>query len=123
MVSKQTKCILKGCCCCSLQKPVSTYVAILTGDQVVPPVNTTAHGEADFTIHHHKKKKDNYATYNITLFEVDHLKEVDLRQAQYGKEGDLVIALWGPADNGLSEVSLSGPALFGSRLKLRECIC
>jgi len=105
-----------------LQKPVSTYVAILTGDQVVPPVNTTAHGEADFAIHHHKKKKDDYATYNITLFEVDHLKEVDLRQAQDGKEGDLVIALWGPADNGLSQVSLfSCSALFGSRPRLKLC--
>lgn len=82
-------------------------MANLRGDQVVPPVNTTAHGEAEFAVHHHKKKKDDkkdYVTYNITLFQVNHLKEVDLRQAQQGQPGDKIAILWGPADNGLNQV-------------------
>ena len=90
---------------CWLQA-TTTYAAILTGDQMVPPVNTTAHGEVDFAVHQHKKSKDDFVSYNITLFQVSHLKEIDLRQAQQGQPGDKIAILWGPSDTGLNQVRL-----------------
>lgn len=76
---------------------------------MVPPVNTTAHGEADFMVHHkkHKKEKTDTVTYNITLFDVDHLVEVDMRQAPPGAPGDKIATLYGPEMNGMSQVSTS----------------
>ncbi len=91
-----------------LQKSPATYVAILTGDQMVPPVNTTAHGEADFMVHHkeHKKDKTDTVSYNITLFDVNHLVEVDMRQAPPGAPGDKIASLFGPEANGVPQVSI-----------------
>ncbi|EIE24296.1 hypothetical protein COCSUDRAFT_41546 [Coccomyxa subellipsoidea C-169] len=87
----------------SKEKAATTYAAILTGDQMVPPVNTTAHGEVDLAVHQHEKSKDDFVSYNITLFQVSHLKEIDLRQAQQGQPGDKIAILWGPSDTGLNQ--------------------
>ncbi|KAK9906806.1 hypothetical protein WJX75_008398 [Coccomyxa subellipsoidea] len=83
--------------------PVNNYTAILTGDKMVPPLNTSAHGEVDFSIHHHIHSKDDTAAYTITLFQVNHLIEVDLRQAHEGQPGDKIATLWRPSPNGLGQ--------------------
>lgn len=90
---------------CGMQGPVDNYTAILTGDKMVPPLNTSAHGEVAFSIHHHIHSKDDTAAYTITLFQVNHLIEVDLRQAHEGQPGDKIATLWGPSPNGLGQVS------------------
>ncbi|CAL8462133.1 g1664 [Coccomyxa elongata] len=79
----------------------TNLTAMLTGAQVVPPVNTSAYGRVDFTVHHFKHHKDDSATYTISLYEVNHLVEIDMHQAHERQNGDRVAILWGPSPHGL----------------------
>ncbi len=90
-----------------MQGTPTNLTAMLTGDQVVPPVNTSAYGRVDFTVHHFQHHKDDSATYTISLYGVNHLVEVDMHQAHEGQNGDRVAILWGPSPHGLNNVSPS----------------
>ncbi|BDA45997.1 hypothetical protein COCOBI_08-0890 [Coccomyxa sp. Obi] len=80
----------------------TNLTAMLTGNQVVPPVNTSADGEVDFIVYHFKHHKDDYAAYTISLYGINHLVEVDVHQAHEGQDGDRVATLWGPSAHGLN---------------------
>lgn len=88
-----------------VQGTPTNLTAMLTGDQVVPPVNTSANGSVEFTVHHYKHHKDDSATYTISLYGVNHLEIVDMHQAHEGHVGDRVATLWGPSPHGLDNVS------------------
>lgn len=89
---------------CRLQGTPTNYTANLTSEALVIPVNTSAHGDVYFSIIHHLHRKDDFAVYTITLYDVNHLTEVDLRQAHAGQDGDKIATLWGPSPGGLNGV-------------------
>src|SRR4030066_2370708 len=92
-----------------------SFKAKLSGGKVVPPVKTTAKGEAIFQL----SKEGNELTYKLTVSDIDNVTVAHIHDGKYGKNGPPIVSLYtGPKKEGkfsgtLSEGKITARDLMG----------
>ncbi|BDA46001.1 hypothetical protein COCOBI_08-0930 [Coccomyxa sp. Obi] len=87
------------------------YHATLLGSEVIPPVNTNAHGTADFTFSQHDRSWT--CDYSISVFNLSNINTVEAHQAPRASNGDLVYYLYGPVESP-SSTEVNGVLVTGT---------
>jgi len=67
-----------------------SFKAKLSGGKVVPPVKTTAKGEAIFQL----SKEGNELTYKLTVTNIENVTAAHIHDGKYGKNGPPIVSLF-----------------------------
>ncbi|HKZ56423.1 MAG TPA: CHRD domain-containing protein [Thermodesulfovibrionales bacterium] len=67
-----------------------SFKAKLSGGKVVPPVKTTAKGEAIFRL----SKEGNELTYKLTVTNIENVTAAHIHEGKYGKNGPPIVSLF-----------------------------
>ena len=70
------------------------FIATLAGKEVVPPVNTTGTGIANFEI------LDNSVNYQINVLDTGKITSIQIHNGTMGTNGDVIMTLFKSKDNG-----------------------
>ncbi len=97
------------------------FVATLTGAEEVPPVTTSAQGQATFSLATSTNESDDHASsspalrYRISITGITHVRQIEIHQGDNGKTGALVATLSRGEDFGEEEDDAhgSGFAAYG----------
>lgn len=93
-----------------------SFKAKLSGGKVVPPVKTTAKGEAIFQL----SKDGNELTYKLTVTNIENVTAAHIHDGKYGKNGPPIVSLFtGPKKEHeftgtLAEGTITAKDLMGS---------
>ena len=67
-----------------------SFKAKLSGGEVVPPVKTTAKGEAIFQL----SEEGNELTYKLTVSDIENVTVAHIHDGKYGKNGPPIVSLF-----------------------------
>ena len=70
------------------------FIATLTGKEVVPPVNTTGTGIANFEVLH------NSVNYQLNILDAGKITSIQIHNGTMGTNGDVIMTLFKSKDNG-----------------------
>ncbi len=76
-------------------------IADLSGNQVVPPVKTTAIGKATF-----KHPNDSTMNYRVNITGIFHATGINIHMGKNGSNGDIIVDLMKPAKEQVTKVGM-----------------
>jgi hypothetical protein len=92
--------------------PVRDFTAALTGDQVIPPVSTTASGSADF----HLNQGPTAVDYSITLLNLPSAESASLHVGTTTQNRTASLTLCAPCSTTIANVRVTGTASVSAAL-------